>query len=274
MNIWTTSETEYLKSNYDKYSIRELSEHLNKTKSAVQSKARRVGLAKKSKYHYDKDFFEEISMPTKAYWLGFIYADGYVAKEKGKTSTYSVGIELSLRDERHLKYFNKDIGGNVGITKRHREGLCHSKAVIGNICSIRLYCSKMAIDLINHGCCLGKSLIKGAPRGVPDKLMRDFIRGYFDGNGSISDYIKKDTGHSYVRVSITSGSLKFVEWLSSYLSNIGIGNSYYPDGENSYKIQIMSASLKNFLDYIYKNSERHLDRKYEKYIVAVCGDNT
>lgn len=271
MSLWTANETEYLKINYEHYSLKEIAECLGKTRSAVQLKARRLGLAKKSKYYYDKTFFKEISTTVQAYWLGFIYADGYVYKEKGKPSTYSVGIELSEHDRSHLENFNKDIGGNVGIATRHRNSVYNGKSIVGDICSIRLYCSDMAIDLIDHGCCLNKTSIKQSPSKVPEKFMRDFIRGYFDGNGSISYRTKKDSGRRYLRATITTGSVDFAKWLSSYLLNAGFNNTIHMDGNNAYRVEILSANVKPFLDYIYKDSIRYLGRKYKQYLVAVCG---
>lgn len=274
MTIWTKNEIEFLKLNYDKYSAKELAKHLNRTINAIKIKSRKLGLLRKSKYYYQKDFFRDIQTPNQSYWLGFMYADGYVSKQKNRTNTYSVGIELSARDILHLKNFNKDINGNVSISTRHRTSKYQNKKIAGDICSIRLYCSEMGMDLINHGCCLNKSLIKTAPKNIPQALMRDFIRGYFDGNGSISNSLNKKYNQKYLKLTISSGSIEFVKWLSSYLDGMNIDNSYYSDGNCCYKIQISSNSFNSFLDYIYKDSERHLDRKYKKYLVAVYGNDT
>lgn len=274
MSVWTNDEIIYLKSNYYKYTKKELAKQLNKTENAIQVKARRVGLKKKSKYYYRKEYFDNIKTPNQAYWLGFIYADGYVSQEKKKPSTYTVGIEVSLKDKKHLQNFNNDICGNIGITTRHRKNNYHGKNIEGDLCVIRMYCSEMAQDLIGHGCCLNKSLIKGCPVGVPAAYMRDFIRGYFDGNGSIAYSLNKKVMKSYLKVTIESGSKNFVEWLSTYLLNKKIVNNFYKDGERCFKLQIASKSAKHFLGYIYDNSERYLNRKYEKYLVAVYGDDT
>ena len=55
-----------------------LSKKLSKTKSAIDLKINRLGL-KKSNYNYDYSFFNEINSELKAYWLGFIAADGCVS---------------------------------------------------------------------------------------------------------------------------------------------------------------------------------------------------
>ena len=55
------------------------------------------------KYFFNEDFFEIIDNENKAYWLGFIYADGYV-------SAKSLVIELHKDDESHIVKFLEDIG--------------------------------------------------------------------------------------------------------------------------------------------------------------------
>lgn len=126
----------------------------------------------------------------------------------------------------------------------------------------------MAKDLSNHGCCLKKSLIKQAPVGVPEEFMRDFIRGYFDGNGTICK-LNKSCKNQY-RVQIETASVDFLKWLSKYLENRGFENYICRDGLHAYKIHIKTQKCLDFLNYIYKGSERYLNRKYNIYKIAVC----
>ena len=77
---WDKEDEDFLINNYNLYSRKELANILNRTTSAIQNKARRLNLKKESKYYYDKKYFNIIDSEEKAYWLGFIYADGYVQK--------------------------------------------------------------------------------------------------------------------------------------------------------------------------------------------------
>lgn len=83
---------------------------LKRTTSAVKIKARKLGL---SKYPYtcDYNYFDKIDSEEKAYWLGFIFADGYISVNENSNSG-CVGIDLCLSDIDHLKKFNKSINGN------------------------------------------------------------------------------------------------------------------------------------------------------------------
>lgn len=273
MSIWTNEDLNFLKENFNKYTKKELARILNKSDNAIQIKANRLGLKREEKYHYDKTYFKNILTSNQAYWIGFMYADGYVTSNKNKTK-YTVGIELSKDDYKHLIKFNKCISGNVPVTYRVRNGHRITDHYISKteICMIRLFCTEMAKDLILHGCCENKSLIKKEPIGISDDLMRDFIRGYFDGNGSISYSYNKNVNKSYLKVTIETGSEDYANWISNYLNAIGYKNTYYKD-KFAYKIQMHSKSNIDFLKYIYENSEVYLDRKYEKYLSAVYGEN-
>lgn len=52
------------------------------------------------KFYCDENSFSEINSEESAYWLGFMYADGYVTKEG------YVGLALSIIDKDHLEKFN------------------------------------------------------------------------------------------------------------------------------------------------------------------------
>ena len=75
---WKEFEDEYIKKYYYK-GAKEVQKHLpNRTISAIQNRAFVLGI----KYlTYNKNYFDVIDTPTKAYWLGFLYADGYVTSK-------------------------------------------------------------------------------------------------------------------------------------------------------------------------------------------------
>ena len=93
---WTNDEIIFLKENYKTMTYKQMSEQLNRTKSAIDLKINRLGL-KKDKYTYNHDYFENIDSPQKAYWLGFIYADGGVAIDD-KTNSCELSIKLQASD--------------------------------------------------------------------------------------------------------------------------------------------------------------------------------
>ncbi len=64
------------------------------------------------KYSFDEDYFEIIDNEHKAYWLGFLYADGYVNSQKS-----SFELRVQEKDLSHLEKFKKDINGEIPIRK-------------------------------------------------------------------------------------------------------------------------------------------------------------
>ena len=86
--------------------------------------------------------FSEIDTEEKAYWLGFMYADGNVS-----VSCNSISLELALKDEVHLQKFNTFLGKSKNIRKDHfRVRCCFKDTQIYN-------------DLIRLGCVPKKSSI-------------------------------------------------------------------------------------------------------------------
>jgi len=74
---------------------------------------------KQKKYVSDDTFFEEINTEEKAYWLGFLYADGYVRKRKGS----ELRLKLSTKDLSHLELFKNTIKSTNTIKNIEDKGV-------------------------------------------------------------------------------------------------------------------------------------------------------
>lgn len=141
-----------------------------------------------------------------AYVLGFWFADGYMRVEK------SYRITLSSKDRQILKDIRIALASSHPIIKATRDN-CF------NICfhSKRLYES-----LLDRGGFRCKSKTITFPY-VPKNFLRDFIRGYFDGDGSVFfvKYVRtKDKRLTKeLRTNFTSGSKKFLSVLMEVLNN-------------------------------------------------------
>lgn len=259
---WTEQEIQYLKDNYKTKTYKELSQALNRTKTAIDLKINRLGL-KKSKYTYNHDYFENIDTQDKAYWLGFIYADGCVSVNT-KTNSGELSIQLQDGDYKHLKKFNKAIQGNLEV-ERFRE-TCNLNNKTYPCCRIRLYSIKMAQDLISHGACPNKTTTITLP-DIDEKLMSHFVRGFFDGDGCIvCNRQKNGKKFNYnVRCDFTSGSPQFLEQLRQVLFLHNIKSHVRKNSTNVYRLYIGGMqNCDNFLNYIYKDATTVLDRKYYK----------
>ena len=89
------------------------------------------------KYKRNSDVFEKIDTEEKAYWLGFLYADGYI-NEKRKF----VDIGLKRSDRGHLEKFRQFLESDVPIRDEINNG--------GYECSrFRIYDKKLVTDFLN-----------------------------------------------------------------------------------------------------------------------------
>ena len=199
-------------------------------------------------YTYNKKFFKEINTEEKAYWAGFIAADGNIRKDFLK-----MRIELNIQDYSHLEKFRKSINGDNPI----RESIRPSN----HSCYIDVNCKEFCLDLNNLGIIPNKSLkLKINFDLIPKELRRHFIRGYFDGDGSINSYQRQSKNYLEREISFISSKV----FLEQILEEINKKKSFYSCG-NNFRICFKSKiDILDVLIYLYKDATVFLDRKMEK----------
>lgn len=201
------------------------------------------------KYECDYDFFKEIDTEEKAYWLGFLYADGCVHK-----SSHQMTLVLSIEDKEHLYKFNRCLKSTYPIK------LVRDKYVRLNISS-----KSFGEDLINKGCVPTKSLILKFPsvEQVPKSMVRHFIRGYFDGDGCIYNRMKDGCMKSCINILGTE------DFLVGIVSELPVDNVVVKQ-RNGYKIHNITIynkqDIKKIMLYFYNESNIYLKRKYDKFL--------
>lgn len=273
MKKWEEWKEQYLIKNYDNKSKKELSFELDTTPSAIQNKARRLGLAKKLKYSYNENYFDIIDSNEKAYWIGFLYADGYVHKDINGRH-YELGIELSVKDIDELKKFNKSINGNINIGFRTRtieflKGTPQQYKSVCHMCNIRLY-NKHIVDTLIDKYDFNNKTYKKNEICVNTQYFIPFIRGLFDGDGSI--YITKTNA---LCCDITNANDIMLNQIRNYLYNNYNICSYISCEENRngstipiYKLFIKGmVNAYKFVGLLYSDisSYPYLNRKYNIY---------
>lgn len=219
-----------------------------------------------SKYKYNKDYFSKIDTEEKAYWLGFLYADGCVNElvKNGKTQSMNLELTLAEIDREHIEKFAQAIETNVPI--KQRVTTCKGKQYVSN--RIIISSTKMCKDLCDLKCIPNKTYNVRLPDDsiVPNCFMRDFIRGFFDGDGCIHDK-KNQKGLS---VSFTGMECMLIDIVNFLVKNkiINVKPKIYKDKRsNACSFFIYGDNnTKDFLDYIYKGSTIYMNRKYELYM--------
>lgn len=260
---WTNEELNTLKELYLSKTIKEISKILNRSPSAIKTKKWKLGITgyvqEERKYYYNKDFFKNINSEEKAYWLGFIAADGGVYYQPQNCCS-EVTIKLKSTDFKHLKKFNKSLEGNLPVTFAER--ICSFNNKPQHSCQIRIYSKKMAEDLINLGMCQNKTFVLSMP-SISSELYSHFIRGYFDGDGCIALNSKK---RKDLQVNFCSASLKFLEQIREILYQNNI-SSYIIDENNktTYRLYVKGLNnCNNMINYMFGNCSIYLDRKLYK----------
>ena len=204
----------------------------------------------------DKNIFANGWDRNNAYIFGWIMSDGCLVREGRNKNAHNVRISLNDGDMAEWLYQYMCNGCKI-----YREG---------NNYIVR-YRNKDGVEfMIKSGLSERKSLIMQYP-SVPQEVMADFIRGYFDGDGSI--VVNKTRYNTYAQASFTCGSADFLTGLQQALSDYNIASHIYKDGRktnnSSYLRIIKTSELEKLYSLMYKDIPEcpYLQRKYEKYDV-------
>ncbi len=242
--------------NSNNFKMCEICAHFNVSKFKIRKVLLKNNVISKSakKYTYFDDIFENIDNEEKAYWLGFLYADGYVRERKGTGS--ELKLKLAVNDKSHLDKFSRFIStDDLPIVYEEYK---NSKSF-----RISVNSKKIVHDLITHGCVNKKSLIIQFPKLNSD-LIQHFIRGYFDGDGCIC--IRTN---NTIDFTIVSGSMSMLTTLVEYLSvysHIPMQKIHKFKKSNLYRFSYtIKYDVKKIYNYLYEYSNIYLDRKKLKF---------
>ena len=230
----------------------------------------RTNREKSLKNHCDSHYFDIIDTEEKAYWLGFLLADGYVAV---RGSSCITGLGLAERDKGHIEKLK------IALNATH-----NIRTYVASGYSSTLYCRIIFTDpiltkrLISLGVVEHKTNIVSPPHNIPDNLTRHCLRGYFDGNGSIAIKKANKIGNKPVYCAKITSTESILDWFLDYANKNGINikRRYYK--RKNYQIVSTvdiggNIKAQAFLDLLYKGSHIYLDRKYQRY-QDLCKLNT
>ena len=246
---------------------KQLCEKYNKSRSYIQQVLLRhnIKLRKGSeitkKYNINENYFENIDDNNKAYILGLIFADGNLYKN-------TVRLNL-IETDSHILY---DISSKIYFDDNYQISILKGRFKLWNNISYYTKQQKVLVftrkkigdDLKKHGLLEKKSLIIRFP-SIDDKYYKDFIRGYFDGDGCFytSTKYKNNNRIQIISNEIFINSLKKIIETKLNISCIIKKNKI----EKIFRLNIYgNIKVKKFLDWIYDKSDLKLNRKYQHYI--------
>jgi intein-encoded DNA endonuclease-like protein len=216
------------------------------------------------KYHFNEHVFDIINTEEKAYWLGWLFSDGYNHVSKGQ-----VALRLQEEDAEILYKFQKFLQTDAPVhsySRYTRVNNLHRNYSELIVCS-PYFCEQLS----KLGCVQAKTLILQFP-DISEHLYQHFIRGYFDGDGCFSVIKRKD------RKNPKSKTYQFnivgMESVLSRIQDIIVQNT----GVKKLSLKIRTGKkavaihygghnvCKKILDYLYKDSSIYLKRKHDKYL--------
>lgn len=217
----------------------------------------------KRTYLIPQRYFQTIDTEEKAYFLGFLYADGCLSSDTG----YCIRLGLHPKDKDVLEKFSTAIYGFIKVSE-DSETSASKKFTAENSANskeyylyVDIYSKRMWKDLIVQGCPPQKSFTITFPNDtiIPTNLKHHFLRGYFDGDGCLS---LASSSHPVVDF---SSSKLFIEGLIPYLESQGIKcNKMYLNKENelSANVQLTAfENIQNMLNLLYKDATVYMERK-------------
>ena len=215
-------------------------------------------------YTINQHYFDEINTPEKAYILGLLYTDGNRNKREGH---YQITLKLQDRDVdilykiQQLMNYNRPLKFIEKI-KEHPTHRNQYALIIDN--------KQIAVSLERWGIIPNKTEYVTFPSFLNNELIPHFLRGCWDGDGTISHNPKEQ------RTSLI-GTYALVSKIKEFLEDkLHVHFTLRKAGckmESIYTISLHGRlQLKTFLDYLYNNSTIHFDRKYSYYRFMCYGD--
>lgn len=239
----------------DNWSQKEIANYYKVSRPVIKRLLNEMGVTfrqRTKKYYSDDDIFEVIDNSEKAYWLGFLAADGCNYQREHNAS---IILNIHQKDIEHLEKFKQFCNSQAKIQQYITSSGYSANTPMAKIV---LNSKKMSKDLIDKGIVPKKSLILKPPN-ISKQYYLPFILGYFDGDGSIS----KASQYNNYAISI-EGTREILEWINENL-NISkkLEKRRYNDNKNSYYIRCGGTNKPyNILKQLYDSCETHLDRKY------------
>lgn len=200
------------------------------------------------------DYFKVIDSEEKAYWLGVIISDGTIQKNGYKTA-------LASKDRDLIVKFKKALGAGNPITKISQFDKRTKKTYTRYL--IQINSKEFTSHLINLGITNKKSHICNFPK-LEEKYYLSFLRGLFDGDGSLSVKNKENYRMSFTA---TKEIIKHIQIFLKKTHNIE-SHPIYRTSENMNVFRTHYFSdTKKILSLLYKNSNNNnrLNRKYKLF---------
>jgi hypothetical protein len=211
--------------------------------------------------------------PHMAYVLGLIFADGTLVDSRAASRTCYFSITnnnhpllVDIREVMSSKH-------NIYKVKSKTMTIRNRSYTKNPSFYLRIGSKMMFRDLQKLGLTPKKSLNMNLPT-IPKKYFTFFLRGYFDGDGSVGIYKNSRGKRTRIRLTFTSGSKLFLKRLAETIQREKLssgGNIYTYIRHNTSYLRYSKKDSLSILAYMYSSLEMapYLIKKYLIYTKAV-----
>jgi len=242
MKKWSDEETKYLKDFYKYKTAKEIAKSLGRSLGSINKKVRYLGLSKfiDIRINENKEFY---------YFLGLLSADGNLSSKR-----YNVTITLHQKDKLLLESLKQKLGFG-SIYYYNYEG--RSPTVTFSIVNKNLH-----REISDLGIRPRKTFNMKFPN-IPNRFLSHYIRGFFDGDGTIYFHKASKSYHS----TILSASEAFLNELINVIrSESEVSGGCVYNYNNCYHFRMSKKDTIKFGKWIYNDAELYLERKYNRFL--------
>lgn len=246
------------------YSEGVIKRHLSENNISIR------GLSESHQLYFEHNYFDKIDTKEKAYWLGFIYADGCISISRNNMFE----IKLAIKDIELLETFKRDIKSEhqIGIytsNNGYNKGLQYCRFGIDSkdLCEQLI---KLGVNTHKTKNCIFPDIDI-----LPRQFIWDFIRGYFDGDGSVyvSNDKYKDSLYQSPSVAFT-GTQEILESIllevKKHCKTETVVHPYYDD-KAAFDLKFGGVNIVNTIYHLmYDDATRWLERKksiFEQFLI-------
>lgn len=219
------------------------------------STAAKIRNKKFRKYDNNSDYFK-VESHNMAYILGFIAADGTITKKEN-----SIKITLAKKDREILEKIKEEIGIGPKI-----KDATTSKG--HDISTLNWTEESHKKDLAKYTIIPEKTFKLKPPYQLNRKYWIDYIRGYFDGDGSIN-LIKSSRGNGALRWQVCSATKEILDFIVDFfyeeygIDKVNVQMQYRK--KPLYYIQYSNTSTRKIYKILYTQNSLFLKRKKDHF---------
>ncbi len=240
---WTTEQVQDMLTCYEQgESLKKIAQRYETSWQVLSVLLKKHGLVLRSQHEAVRihtcnyAYFHDIDSEDKAYWLGFLTADGCI------TTGDRVTIHLASVDCGHLYKLKRALEATQVVSEGKRS------------CSLVICSPDMAADLARYGVLPNKTFSTKPARIAPE-LARHYWRGVFDGDGWIAR-----NGKLLVLVGDYELILGFQAFVFAHCPKIRAGITRK---ETIYQFKLQGDGMKRMLEVLYGDATVYLERKYQ-----------